>query len=264
MTTINTDASAIAARVQLSTLSLSTWARTKLNKAETKALEAKHGTDKGRVIVTVCDSPLLDQIAKVQGAARNEHYRLTLPTIQDGMRMVPTGRQFQHAEAMKGFEREYSGLVSAFVAEYPMHRNAAPARLNGLYEASAWPTDIAAKFGWRLRYLACPSQGEWGDWLAESAAMGQADLQERFADALRRVVERCESSGALYQTVFSNLADLCELVPDMDLGGRLGALAARAADLGRLSADVVKDAPKLRQDCAARAASILDMLGGVK
>ncbi len=262
--TIPTDASAIAARVQLSTLSLSTWARTKLNKKETKEVQDKHHSDAARVIVTVCDSPLLEKISKVQNAARSEHYRLTLPTIQDGMRMVPVGRQFQHAEAMKPLRGEFDALVSEFCGQYPQLRNDAPARLNGLYDAAAWPVDIRAKFGWNLRYLACPSQGEWGEWLAESAQMGQADLHERFADALRRVVDRCGQNGVLHETVFTGLRDLCDLIPDMDLSGKLADLAARAAQLAQLDAETVRHSPKTRQDCAARAASILDMLGGVK
>lgn len=253
----------MASRVQLCTLSMKKWQPNKLSKAETAKLRAVHGTDAARVMVTLCDAPELDDLTKLHNAARSEFNKLTLPAVQDGFRIVPMGRQIQHAETMAGHERQITAKVAEIVRLYPEWLRAAPARLNGLFDPSAWPTDIDAKFGYRVRYMACPTMGEWGEWLKESALIAQSDLQERFRAALVRVVERCGSGGKLHETVFTGLSELCELVPDMDLSGKLAPLAQMAAPIGALDAEVVRGSDRVRADAAAHADRILGMMGGI-
>lgn len=260
------DVEAIAARTMLCTLSTSAWRATKLHRAETAAERKRHASDAPRVLVTICEHPALAELAALHAKAYAEHRRLTLPTIQDGLRMVPAARQLEHADAMRKLGDAHAAIVERFLADYDREAADAPRRLNGLYDASMWPSHeaVARKFDFGTRYLPCPVGGAWSEWIAESARAAQDDLAERLRESLARVRERCASDGKLYATVFENLADVLALVPDMDLSGELAAVAAAAAPLAKLSAEALRDDDKARAAASSRAASILGMLGGVK
>lgn len=260
------DVASIAARTMLCTLNTSAWRATRYHRAETAAERKRHKTDAPRVLVTVCEHPALSELAALHQKAYAEHRRLTLPTIQDGLRMVPAARQLEHSQRMHELYDAHQAIVARFLADYDAEAASAPARLNGLYDPSMWPSHdaVARRFGFGTRYLPCPTAGEWAEWIAESARTAQDDLAERLRECLARVRERCASDGKLYATVFENLADVLALVPDLDLSGELASVAAAAAPLARLSADTLRDDEDARAAASSKAASILTLLGGVK
>jgi hypothetical protein len=138
-------------------LSISAWRVGKKNADETRAVNAKHGVkNKARVSVDICDHPALVEIYRLQTAARAEHYRLTLPVADKGLRLLPVARQMEHARVMGDLRSEIDARLREFAAAYPAERAAAPARLNGLYVEGQWPAtadEVAAKFGFTLRCL---------------------------------------------------------------------------------------------------------------
>ena len=256
----------IAARVKLATLSTSCWRATRLHRAETRVENTRHNTgEAARVLTRVCRHPALKQIASLHQQAYQEHIRLTLPSAQDTMRMLAAGREFEHAEKMRRFGEKHQVLTDSFLCDYPAERASAPARLNSLHDPAMWPSDgeIASKFGFATRYLGCPVTGEWVDWLAESVRLGEAELGGRLCDVLTRIADRCSASGRLYETVFSDLADLLSLVPDLDLSGRFAPVAAAAQGLGALKVDIVRDNDRVREQAANQANRIVEMLGGL-
>jgi len=158
------DVSGIAARTMLTTISCSMWRATKLHKKETAAARQKHHSDAPRVLVTICNHPALQELASLHQSVYADHRRLSLPSVQDGMRMIPAARHLEHSDMMRRYRSEHDAIVSRFLSDYASEAAAAPARLNGLYDASMWPTQaaIAEKFGLNVRYLSCPTDGASG------------------------------------------------------------------------------------------------------
>lgn len=262
------DVQAIAARTMLCTLSCQLWRATRTHKKETDETQKRHHSSAPRVLVTVCEHKALKDLGQLHAKAYTEHRRLSLPTVQDGMKMIPAARQLEHADMMRQLSDEHAAIVAQFLNDYPAEVAAAPARLNGLYDASMWPslTAISAKFGFENRYLSCPTDGAWAEWLSESARAASEELRDRVREALERVRDRCKSDGKLFASVFEQLRDVVDLVPDLDLAGSTGlrAVAAAAAPLGNLNADALRDDANARGAAAAQAANILTMLGGVQ
>ncbi len=94
----------VAARMKLATLNTGSWRGTRLHKPETREENARHGSvDRAKVLVRITDSEALHRIAKLDAAAYAEHKRLTLPTVQDGIRLIPAGRELEHAAVMAKF-----------------------------------------------------------------------------------------------------------------------------------------------------------------
>jgi hypothetical protein len=257
----------VAARTKLAVLQTGAPRFTRLHRNETRNTNATHGTgNAAKVLVKLTDHVALNSIAKLDAHAYQEHRRLTLPTVQDGMRLLPAGREFEHADIMRKLADERDAFVRAFMSDYETERQSAPARLNGLYDPSMWPSQrtIEGRFVFQTRYLATPSDGEWGEWLSASVESAEAELRDRLTEALKRVRERCKSDGKLYSSVFDSIRDLVALTPDLDFGGEYAPVVEAMAPLAEIHAEDVRDNPKARTKVAKEAANILSMLGGIK
>ena len=94
----STNSSPLASRAVICQLFTGAWRVAKKHKGETAAVNAKHGTqDLAKVSVEICDHPALLEIYRLNAEARTEHYRLTLPAGDAGVRLLPVARQVEHA-----------------------------------------------------------------------------------------------------------------------------------------------------------------------
>jgi hypothetical protein len=263
---MNTIIQSVASRVKVCTLKTGAWRANKLNRKETAELCARHGVAQGtaKVPVHVCDHRSLGELTKLHGEAYAYHVGVTHASVDDAIRLLPMCREMEHAAKMADFRRGHDSIVATFLADYPQERAAAPIRLNGLYDAAAWPSleSIASKFRFETSYRPCPTDGAWEDWLNVSVQAAQLELTERLEEAIKRVAERCACDGKLYQSVFANLGELLALVPDLNLTNdlRIAAIAAQAAKLAGESKESCA-CPSRRKDVAAKAQSILSMFG---
>lgn len=266
LSTGTVDIASVAARRKVATLKTGAWRATKQHKLETAAENLRHNTNAARVLVKVSEHPALSNILKVHQAAYQDHRRLTLPSADDGLRLLPAGREFEHAERMRVHADAHAALVTEFMADYDNEKALAPIRLNGLYDASMWPSHdvVAAKFKFRTEYRPTPVDGAWADWLAESVEVGQAELRDRLEKALGRVYERCKSDGKLYASVFDDIRDLAGLAPDLDVTGDFAPVTQALAPLAAIRSDQIRDDETARQETARKASSILSVLGGLK
>lgn len=257
----------IAARTKLCVLSTGAWRAVRLHKRETREENRRHSTNAAKVLVRVTDHQALKNLGKLHAQAYTEHRRLTLPTVQDGMRLLPVGREMEHASKMTELSDRHKALVADFVADYENERDSAVERLNGLYDPSMWPSrsTVASKFTFSTRYLSTPTEGAWGDWLSESARAAESEMRDRITEALERVRDRCRSDGRLYASVFDTIRELVALAPDFDLTGdpEIAALIAGSAPLTRYHATTLRDDKAGRRDVAAQADRILATLGNV-
>lgn len=258
----------IASRVVLATLSTSAWRATRLHKEETKAERERHKSEAPKVLVKICDHDALTELAKLHSEAYHTHRRITMPTVQDGMRLLPASRQFEHSDTMRKLADKHREIVARFMRDYDAIKAAAPDVLNGLFDESMWPShrEVESRFGFGTRYLACPVDGAWGEWLSESARVAEDALRDRLREALERVRDRVKGDGKLYGTVFSNLAEIITMVPDLNFTGAadLAEVAKLAAPLAQHDAESVRDDDKARAKISRDAGRILTMLGGVK
>jgi hypothetical protein len=258
---------AIADRTKLVTLTTTSWRATKAHKPETLRVNETHHTQRiAKVTVKLCESAALTTIGSIDSAAYLAHRRLTMPSMLDGMRLLPAGREMEHSKLMQEFAGQRSVAQREFAIEYPALRASAPQRLNGLYDPTMWPDSsaIAEKFSFATRYMSTPTEGAWSDWLLESARAGQEEIAERLRDALTRVATRVGTTdGKLFQTVFTDLRDLCALVPDFNLldDPTLTHVASLAADgIAQYNADTVRADTDARTAIAERARQLCGML----
>ena len=260
--------SMIASRAVIARYNAGAWrVQKKKNKAETAAYEAKHNLKAGTASVSndICDHPALKEIYKLQASARNDvHYRLTLPAADDGMRILAGAFQLEHAKKMGEIEQQIKVLVGQFLKDYPAEAASAPARLNGTYDASQWPSVdvIASKFYFRLRYLPVPTLPLWDEWMAESAAVAEEDLKARLATAVTTLAHSLANGTRFNESLITNLSDICALAGDLNLRDDpvIANLAIEGAKLAAsISPQEIRDSKSVKEAAASRAANIAGM-----
>lgn len=257
----------IAKGIQLTTLNTSCWRASKVNRPETAKVNDAHGTgNKAHVRVRVCEHPALAAITKLHSRVYADHLSMTRPSIMDGTRLLPNSKALEHAEMIRAARVEHDALVTQFLADYENERDQAPIALNGLYDPSAWPSlaSIRDKFALTVRYLPCPVDGAWAEWLEESARAATSELREQIELAVKRVQDRCMATGErLYSTVFTGLRELLASVPDLDIAddSEIRRLAELARPLASIEKDDIVDDDAARHRVAAQARDVLDMFG---
>lgn len=262
MSTINNP---LAAKAVITTLNVGCWRTRKLHAGETKAENARHGlTNEARVDIQICEHPSLQAIADLHSEARLEHYRLTLPSSDDGLRLLPGARQFEHSDRMREFADRIEAHKVAFLRDYPALAASAPAKLKGLYEAKHWPTvdAVRAKFYFRTRYLPVPTSNQWSAWVEEAATEATAALKERFAEAVRRMAQSLsDPKKRFHGTLVTNVTDLLAIAPDLNLADdpEIARLVAQAKSLVEFDADTLREDPIARANVAEKAAGICSM-----
>lgn len=264
---MQSDITKIASRIKLAAMNTGAWRATRLHKKETAKVNDDHHTgDAAKVHVRLTNSETLRAINCLTAEAYDAHRKLTLPAAQDGFRLLPVGREFEHSAKMAEYGAKHRALVAQFLGEYDAEKASAPVRLNGLYDAKQWPdrSIIAEKFLFSSRYLACPTDGSWADWITESARAAEDELRERLTDCLQRIAENCaKEKPKIYDTLFSNLGELLTLVPDFNFADNVTVYAAsiEAKQLAALDAETIRENKAARRDAAKRANSILSALG---
>lgn len=253
---------AIAGRIKLCSLSRSRWGATKLHKEQTKDLNDRNHSEAGKVSIKVCDHLALGKLAKLHGALYAAHIKMTLPTVQDGTRILPVTREFEHMEMVRKAKEEHEKLVAEFMSVYDDEAAQAPTKLNGYYDPKAWPShdDMSKKFGLESHYLGCPTDGPWAHWLEESARAASDELRERLEEAVRHLAERCVGER-LHKSVFSNLKELVDFIPEIDISDseNLIKLAQAARPLTAHKVEELRDSDKARLKVHDDASSVLDL-----
>lgn len=260
------DIEAIAQRAKIAVLKTGMWRPVRKHRAETAAERERHGQGVDKVTVRLSKDPDIAKLNSIHANARIAHMKLTTPTVMDGMRLLPYGREFEHSNTMARFADEHNEVSARLIAKYPAIKAEAPKLLNGLYDPKMWPASIDDEFLFECKVYPCPTDGAWAEWLLESANSAETEVRERLREAITRVHDRCASDGPLYQSVFDSIRELTALVPDLNFAqsGEIADLAKAASHFGRYSKnEVVKDTT-LRGAIVKDAEDILARFGGLK
>jgi hypothetical protein len=182
------------------------------------------------------------------------------------MRTLRNAKEFEHAAKMSELEAEYNRLLPIFLAKYPTLYDQAQGELKGLYDVRSWPDPrkIERKFSWSIRIMTPPAGADWSEWLGEVAEIACDNVRTKIYDALDRLRTCCGNlDGRLYKTVFTNLKELVEMIPDLDIeiNSDLARLGDQVRELGEIDAEDIKDNETARLEAAQRAGDVLDMFG---
>lgn len=232
----------LGSRACLVSLSLSQWTARKLDKQATQHVANHYGnaTSAGNYSKKLmpADAQSYLAIATAATEARSYHYANTLPWKDDGARVLPADNFMAYAEGMRSFRAKFEKAVAEFLYEYPRLVEESRVILNGLWKEQDFPSvsQLAKKFRFETGTLPFPTAADFRVDLAGGAAdavraeierdvrraaeEAMGDAWDRLREALGKMQERLAQPDAIFRdTLFDNLAELCDILPRLNLLG---------------------------------------------
>jgi hypothetical protein len=279
--------SSLSERAMLASLNIRRWQAARTDKQITTEVATNHAVSAkraGRYRKNAINVEAASFQAVVSAASdlRTKHYFYTLPWSQDGARILTTAIFEEYSTEMRKLRGAFERTVKAFVNDYPLLKNAAKRELNGMYNESDYPSNIAAKFGVDIVFMPLPDSQDFraslsDDSVAEIKDGIQAELQkttqlamrepyERLYAHISRMVERLSAKNVVFRdTLVTGLADLCAILPGLNLtrDQQLEDLRKRAEKMiANVHPQDLRDLPSVRNDVARQAAEIQHIMAG--
>jgi hypothetical protein len=110
----------LATKAMLCAVSISVWPARKYDPDVSDEIAVRHGAEKdaGRYNKQVIPKSALQELNKIAGEARRDHYFLTLPWTDEGFRVLPGAAYMEHAEKMRRYLALFEPAAKAFEAGY--------------------------------------------------------------------------------------------------------------------------------------------------
>lgn len=278
----------ITERAMLVRLSISSWSATKLDKKVTKEVADKHGVaqDRGRYSKALVAKEQLEDVRKLASEFRTWHYEQTLPWDDEAYRILPAKNFLTYRAESQGRQDKLRAAMDQFIARYPEYRAEAKQALNGLFNDADYPTpaELEKKFAVEVKIKPMPDAADFrvdiGDEAADAIraeiakstrdaiAAGMKDAWQRLYDAVAHMAERLKAYGtdsngavvgAFRNTLVTNLKDLCDVLPRLNLldDPKMDELVAAVRRALIVDPDDLRESASVRRKTAASADAIL-------
>lgn len=282
------------AQALLASLSFTLCRQSKQSKQESAKVEDTNHATRGVARVSIHyfqetqgkeTSDALGPLKQHFNAWRSEHNRLTRPWDQGSTRLLPAALVPQYLNVKSTFEQATPALIAEFVSVYPDWETTAPERMGSLYSPDDYPTleQCRQDIGFQCSMIPLPSGEQWKritlispDLAATMeaqtntaiAAAVEAARQQTYADVLspiQKIVDvLSKDKPRIFDTLISNLSNICDLVPAFNLNGdaTLARLASEAkATLASISPDDLRSDPEIRKQTLQSAQTLLASCG---
>lgn len=237
MTAQTTNTPDVHANALLVDLRISQWTGRKIDKTAAAQVAQMNNIDAnvGTYYKSVIDGSALEPIKKHVSAARQYHYKMTLPWSDTGPRILPAAAYFDYMQTMQTLTSEFEQLYADFEAQYAYHRQEAVRKLGPLFNDSEYPDlqQLADKFAFQVRVTPLPRAGDFrvdlGDaevdrLRAEIEKQTQATVQLAVEDVYRRAlkvveafVDRLSDEDKVFKSsLVENARELVAIMPGLN------------------------------------------------
>jgi hypothetical protein len=270
--------------------------RNKTDKALSEELTKLKGVAEAgavRVNKSLFTKEVTDGYMKVYSEASKYFYRVTLPWDDKGYRLLSIDIFDEFSKKFKQFSNDYRKHVAKFIDEVENHVETARAMLGEAFDLSDYSfistnggvdqDFLLAQFELGIEYDVVTSGDDLRAVLTEAdreavAAQIDAMALERFGKAQAHVVQTlhdhifaiherlCESENIFRDTLITNLQDLVDLIPKMNIAGdpAIDELAAEAKlKLCQWDPQELREDPEARKDVDQAAKDILGNMEGM-
>jgi hypothetical protein len=110
----------LASKAMLSSVSIRVWPASKYDPNATEEIAIRHKAQKdaGRYNKKLFPREALEELNKIAGEARQDHYFLTLPWSDEGFRVLPAATYMEHRDKMRGHLARFEPAVNRFEARF--------------------------------------------------------------------------------------------------------------------------------------------------
>jgi hypothetical protein len=270
--------------------------RNKMDKdLSTELRDSKKVTDASAVRVnkSIFTKASSDEYMKIYNEGSKYFYRVTLPWDDKGWRLLAIDLYEDFTKKMKSFTSQYRTQVVGFVEKIKTHVEESKSMLGDAFCEGDYNFISATgtvdreylldQFGFEVEYNTVTNGDDLRASLTEDDRAIIADqinkqALEKFQKANEHIVnslheavlaihERlCKNENVFRDTLITNLEDLCDLIPKMNIAGdpAINQMAAEAVKkLGKWDAQTLRDDPEARKEVSDDASKILENMKGV-
>lgn len=270
----------------LVSLSISYWTGKASDDRVIDELSAKHGTEKDaheyRKILVQPEA--INKVKAARSRAREYFFDKTLPWVDGGTRILPSAFYFDYAEKMHAFKGEYEQAVEEFIKSYSRLKGEARKRLGALFVEEDYPTveRLRRKFGFSDRVFPIPGKD---DFRVDLGGKAEAEVKKMIEDSVRAATEVAtrdlwqrlygvvealatkmkEADPTFRDSIVQNIREICAVMSQMNVAGdvKLNEMTSKVLEeLGKISAQELRDEPKSRKKVADSADAILAKMAG--
>jgi hypothetical protein len=280
-------------RAMLVDLTIRKWSASKQDKAAGNKIAQDQGADARmyRANKKLLSDEALAELNDLDGQIRRDHYELTLPWSDKGLRILASTGFLKYTQIMRANKDRWDAALDRFVYAYPTRYEEAKRLLNGGFNASEYPdpSRIGDKFAFGYNVVPVPSANDFrvnlGD--VETARIRQnieqqtqellqksvADVWARMQTVVSRMVERLnvyvprdgesKAQNTFKDSLVDNVRDLLDLIPVLNITDdpSISMFAARMRDeLTKHSADTLRISQDARESTAKAAEDILTQM----
>jgi hypothetical protein len=189
--------------------------------------------DAGRFNKKLVTAVWLRPIERVITRARAAHYKLTLPWLDNGSRMLPTKMIWEYGETISKYRDEFAACRDSMIYTYDEQISLGERRLKELFDKDEYPSakQLAKKFKFEHVLLPIPTRADFRlevnelekqkfeAKLAEISKTAVRDVYDRIHGSLKHLKERLEDTDAkrLHTSMLDNLSELVDIIPKMNI-----------------------------------------------
>jgi hypothetical protein len=227
-------------------------------------------------------SDSLDKVSKLAGTIRTDYYQLTLPWM-DGMGIIKADGYLGFTQVMSRHKQTWDAAVSRFLVEYPELRDAARAKLNGLFCMDDYPEPhrVAEKFRLDVAFYPVPDAADWRVSLsdeetdrikeqitakvAESQGRAMKEAWDRIYNVVSRAHDRLADPKNIFRdSLIENARELCKILPSLNIADDPALERMRDAverHLCDYEPDDLRNNPGVRAAVSDKLADIMSKMG---
>lgn len=271
-------------KAMLVNLSISAWTASKKdNKAgESVKAQASASSKAGWFNKRLIDPSALEKLNKIEGRARDLHYRMTLPWGDNGDRILPAPAYMDYMDAIRVIRSEHERARTEFVRDYPVLVQDARQMLGAMYDPKDYPdaARVAERFDIRLGFNPVPDAADFrvdvGDEaVAEIKRSITESVEKRLHGATREcwirldevvkamVIKLSDPDAVFRDSLVENIRVLLDVLPKLNITGdpKLTATMKKVREELLIEPDALRKDKKLRLFTADKAAEILAEIG---
>jgi hypothetical protein len=276
----------LSEKALLANLTISHWTARKYDKKVSQKIEQEHNArNAGRFNKILIAEDELQATKKIAGTAREFLYTNTLPWGDNGDRLLPATNYFEFISVMRRYKTEFEVSSEKFIMQYPLLKEEAKRRLNGLFQEEDYPSVdiIRRKFGMTVTFMPISDIADFRVQVdADEVASLRSDIETeiharvtqanvsiltRIREAVAHMVERLSDQDAVFRdSLVENVKELLDVLPRLNFtnDGEISAILHSMKDLV-IDPETLRANDNIRHQKAEEALTILarvnDFLG---
>jgi len=224
----------------------------------------------------------LNPVNQARMQALNMHYKMTLPWLDGGLRILPSAMFLEYSKKIREAIAKHEEAVAKFIERYPDIVAKAKERLGKLADNQQLPTvnEIKDRFSIHQDILPMPSTDDFraavGDDEIENVrkqitasietmtAKAMESVWSRLAELISKIEQTLGEPKKIFRdSLITNLKDFCELIPKFNLVQDSNLEKIRkdiVQKLGELKPDTLRESCEDRKKAAKAAKDVLNKM----